>query len=724
MDAESESACVIISHSAIQGSPVDHLDHTPLQPELIAADDVFAMQTTRLTRSSVLGKRSHPQEPSLSAVCEQQLQTPDSTPNPKRVRTASATVDGDSNKENVPPFSPELVNMEISTPRSARALRRTATELTITPVRTRTTAKRNASMSSLASPATPTNEISQLTIATPPPTPPTALLPLHARARALLRSTCNNANALIAGRDSERATIHNFFTSFLSDPDTHADEEPSTSLYISGSPGTGKTALVNSVLREITTDAKVVFINCVALNSVESLWERLIEEFNNGRRTKSIGRAKKTKGRDAVEALLSRQQSKCVVILDELDHITPTTQSLASLFSLPNSTPSTFRLIGIANTHTLTSSCSSTSSVSAASNVRTLHFAPYTPTQLQQILQSRLQPLYDVDVDDEGKSAAAAKKFMPPPTLMLLTKKVAALTGDVRSLFEVLRGAIDLAVTAATPSSPTQDDNVLNTPAPAVTPTHILAALKAYSPSSTSAPSTKTAAPAKPTAAGAAAANSEIVAKINGLGLQARLVLLCLLLASKRLESNLPITTTAVASTPKKSPASPMKRSTSLPNPATSVNGVGVDPSQLYTYYGAVLGRSDSGVFDAVSRSEFGDLVGVLEGIGLVSGSDIAGATGAKRTFGRSASFAGASGFGSAGKGKGKGDIKLANGVRSDEVLRGLGITAATLDVMEEEVRAVWERESARLARDLKAIQREKDRAVAVANGFEGALED
>ena len=29
---------------------------------------------------------------------------------------------------------------------------------------------------------------------------------------------------------------------------------------------------------------------------------------------------------------------------------------------------------------------------------------------------------------------------------MLLTKKAAALTGDVRSLFEVLRGTIDLAV--------------------------------------------------------------------------------------------------------------------------------------------------------------------------------------------------------------------------------------------------------------------------------------
>ncbi|KAG6844624.1 hypothetical protein H0H87_005481 [Tephrocybe sp. NHM501043] len=580
-------------------------------------------------------------------------------------------------------------------------------------------------MSTVASPATPTNEISQLTISTPPPTPPTALLPLHARARAFLRSTCNGINAQIAGRDSERATIQNFIASFLGDPDIVSDDELSTSLYISGSPGTGKTALVNSVLCDFTTDAKVVFINCMALNSVDALWERLAEELNDGRKTKSNARAKKTKGRDAVEALLTRHKSKCLVILDELDHITSTTQSLASLFSLPNSTPMTFRLIGIANTHTLTSSSSTTSSVSAASNVRTLHFAPYTPTQLQQIIQSRLQSLYNIDASDDGMSAAAAKKFLPPSTLMLLTKKVAALTGDVRSLFEVLRGAIDLAVTAASPPSPTQDENPLNTPAPAVTPTHVLAALKAYSPSSTSTASAKSKAPAKPTAPAHTTTNSEIVAKINGLGLQARLVLLCLLLASKRLECNLPITNAGVTSTPKKVHASPTKRSTSLPNAATSGNGVGVDPTQLYAYYGAVLDRSDNGIFEAVSRSEFGDLIGVLEGIGLVSlASDIASGTGAKRAFGRSASFAGSSPFGGAGKGKGKGDVKLANGVRSDEVLRGLGITAATLDIMEEEVKAVWEREDARLARDLKAIEREKERAAAIVNGFEGALED
>ncbi|KAG5638632.1 hypothetical protein H0H81_011351 [Sphagnurus paluster] len=701
-------------------SVVDYFDHSPA-PELIEARNEPAMQTTRLTRSSVLGKRAHQQQESpTSPVVDKQLHTPDSTPNPKRVRTASTVIDGEANKENVPPFIPEIVSMEVSTPRTARSLRRTVTEL-ITPTRARPPPRRYASISL---PGTPTGEISHLAIATPPPTPPTSILPLHARARALLRSTCNNTDAQIAGRDTERATIQTFLASFLDISDVASDPHQSTCLYISGAPGTGKTALVNAVLRETKMDAKVIFINCMALNSVDALWERLVDELDDSRK-KSTGRTKKVKGRDAVESLIACHNIKCVVILDELDHITPTTQSLTSLFSLPNSKPSSIRLIGIANTHTLTSSSSSTSSITAASNVHTLHFAPYTPTQLLQILQSRLQPLYVEDSADEGKAAAAAKKFLPAPTLTLLTKKVAALTGDVRSLFEVLRGAIDQAATGtASPNMtlPTVEENPLNSPAISVTPSHILAALKAYAPSSTS--TTKAATPAKAsTDVSPATTNSEIVSKVTGLGIQARLVLLSVLLASRRIEANLPINSgNSVTSTPKKTPATPTKRSSSL-----ITNGVGIDSTQLYTYYGAVLDRCDGGAFEPVSRSEFTDLVGVLEGIGLVclgAASNISAGTGARRAFGRTSSFGGGSGFGGTGKGKGMGDVRLANGVRSDEVLRGLGITAAQLDVREEEVKAIWERENARLARDLKAIEREKERAAAIMNGFEDASED
>ena len=92
------------------------------------------MQAPRVTRSSVLGKRVHQQEPSIATPtksCDVQLPTPDSTPSPKRARTSIDCYDGDSNKENVPPISSEAAGLDTlpSSSRSVRPIRRTATEL-------------------------------------------------------------------------------------------------------------------------------------------------------------------------------------------------------------------------------------------------------------------------------------------------------------------------------------------------------------------------------------------------------------------------------------------------------------------------------------------------------------------------------------------------------------------------------------------------------------------
>jgi cell division control protein 6 len=115
---------------------------------------------------------------------------------------------------------------------------------------------------------TPTTEISKLVISTRPPTPPTSLLPLHPRARALLRSTCNNSNTEIASRAAERTSILGFLTTFLEGPSMD-DGQNAAGLFISGLPGIGKTALVNTIIRELSTmtgsNVKVVFINCMVL---------------------------------------------------------------------------------------------------------------------------------------------------------------------------------------------------------------------------------------------------------------------------------------------------------------------------------------------------------------------------------------------------------------------------------------------------------------------------
>jgi cell division control protein 6 len=365
---------------------------------------------------------------------------------------------------------------------------------------------------------------------------------------------------------------------------------------------------------------------------------------------------------------------------------------LASLFALARKHSSALRIIGIANTHTLTSSVSPLS-LDSVIGVSTLHFKPYDPQQLLSILQSRLKPLTDLE---SPTSEAVVQQFLPVSTLTLLSRKIAAQTGDVRSLFEVLRGAIDIAVTRP----PSSDKDT-----PPVSPPHILTALKAYAPASKVTPAAQSTVPAK------SSTNSETITKVRNLGLHARLALLALMLACHRTEASLPL----LSPIQKSSPRSPVKRSHSSPNPLPATQA-GIDMSQLHAFYSVILTRHGSDTFTPVSRSEFGDLAGVLETIGLISlfSSSIG------RKIARTSSFP-SRGTKSPTRGQQNHSVALMQGVRPDEVLRGLGIDAEAKDICEEEVEGIWKHE---LTRIRKEVRSQKPNAGSANLGFEDATED
>ncbi|KAH9978853.1 P-loop containing nucleoside triphosphate hydrolase protein [Lactifluus volemus] len=622
----------------------------------------------RSSRSSVLGKRTHQSQfdtatstASIKSVSADHLDdnddasTIDLTPCAKRPRTSLAPTDRNGNKENIPPLR---VGLLIGSP---RALRRSSTEF-VTPTHSRMTLRRHASTSNLVIPDT---SIAHLGLQTPPLTPSVSI-PLHIRTRALLRATCNGSTE-IAGRIPERQFIRNFISESISSRPTSEATRPV--LYISGSPGCGKTALVNSILATfevelLKNNVKLVVINCMALNGLEAVWERMIEELGSPDKWQG-----KTRSCEIVGKLLSNRTSKCIIILDEIDHVAASSQTLTSLFALARNHSSTLRIIGIANTHTLTSSASALS-VDGVSGVSTLHFSPYDPEQLLSILQSRLKPLASLE---SPTLEAVVQRFLPVPTLSLLSKKIAAQTGDVRSLFEVFEAQLIW----------------LEKDTPPVTPSHILAALKAYAPASK-------VPPALPPQS----------------GLHARLALLALLLACRRAEASLPLLSHPQASPPR----SPVKRSNSSPTPppATQTN---IDMSQLHAFYGAILARGESGTFTPVSRSEFGDLAGVLETIGLVSLSSSS-QIGRKLSRTTSSSNRSMKGLTSAQQNR---SVTFVEGIRPDEVLRGLGIDAEKKDICEEEVEGIWKRELSRIRKETRIRQPSTD---TITLGFDDATEE
>ena len=428
----------------------------------------------------------------------------------------------------------------------------------------------------------------------------------------------------------------------------------------------------------------------MALNSVDDLWDCLCENIENStlvKRNKGV----KAKGKRLLDRILASQDHRwytfpwfrstradptyhSLIVLDELDHIAKSPHAFSAIFSFARK-HSSVRIIGIANTHTLSASASYSSN--EATDVLTLHFGAYTASQLLEVLQARLLPLSDAENSEQ------LKKFLPIGPLTLLSKKVAAQTGDVRTLFEVLRGAIDLA-TSSTPAV----ENPLAAPVPPVTPNHILAALKAYLPSTTHSNSSLSPAAAQSN-------NSETAVKVRNLGLQSRLVLLAIVLASKRKDAALPLS--SISNAPLKTPT----KRTSL----TSKLRI-LELPQLYTYYATILERSENGIFTPVSRSEFSDLVSVLETSGIVTlsaprSTSLSPSKSGRRGVSRTSSFGSPSKSAAFAQ-----EIQLVDSLRVEEVLRGLGVDGlpTNTDPREEEVRAIWIRESRRTTKDMTPI--------------------
>lgn len=178
---------------------------------------------------------------------------------------------------------------------------------------------------------TPTRKVRAISLATPPSTPHT---PLHVRARALLRSTTDSFNVI--GRETERKIVSSFLQPFI-DGEPNCSQLIHTSLYISGSPGTGKTALVMSVLStNKRDDVRTAYVNCMGLKDINVLWGRILPALgepgasNKGKAAASaLHRFERKLGEDAFKWCVPENIPLCVGVFSD---VLRTVAILASLF--------------------------------------------------------------------------------------------------------------------------------------------------------------------------------------------------------------------------------------------------------------------------------------------------------------------------------------------------------------------------------------------------------
>lgn len=237
----------------------------------------------------------------------------------------------------------------------------------------------------------------------------------------------------LIGRDSEREQLTNFLQRC-----SLSSASPSGCLYVSGPPGTGKSAMITEILQQHSKKEGVhsAYVNCMSIKSSKDLYNTLLGAL--------LGDGHDLPEPDALSTLQNlfcpkkkTSSTAYLVTLDEIDHIlTMGLESLYRLLEWSLQKPSSLALVGIANALDLTDRFLPRLKAKSL-KPELLPFLPYTAPQIKHIITTRLKSL--MPQGEEGYVP-----FIHPAAIELCSRKVSNQTGDLRKAFEICRRALDL----------------------------------------------------------------------------------------------------------------------------------------------------------------------------------------------------------------------------------------------------------------------------------------
>ena len=387
-----------------------------------------------------------------------------------------------------------------------------------------------------------------------------------------------------------------------------------------------------------------------------------------------------------------------LVVLDEIDQLLPAalptnsastsstsppsnTNVLAALFSIAFDPSSNLVLIGIANALNLTQRYRSVLFGDTEDkremdqcDPELLHFRPFQSDEMVAIVKQRLNTLHTLPIPSTETNNSNLTTSLPLPVILpaaleLAAKKVAAVTGDLRSFLSLIRKAVeifeleqkkrlfDVQTSSSTsnsltsnskdPVSPTknilayrnrkrklglieggeEEEEKMEDPllkfdaitAPKLSPAHILKATRLVSLVSSSSANNGTGAhvsginsSAGSLSASSSSSNNLLQNKITELNLHQRLALTSfLILLARRISSKVP--TWAMISSDQSYSTT---QNIDIDMEASSIPSGGARPSELHSLYKAILAKED--LIHPVSSSEFADLLSGLHTRGLV----------------------------------------------------------------------------------------------------------
>ncbi|CAG8972236.1 hypothetical protein HYALB_00001634 [Hymenoscyphus albidus] len=286
-------------------------------------------------------------------------------------------------------------------------------------------------------PVTPRHRVTVVGKALTPRTPRTPMTPggsvatVYSRARQIF--TRSSDPGRLVGRDAERGEL----TSFVQN---HIANVSGGCIYVSGPPGTGKSAMVNEVTSdlEVSETLQKAYVNCMSLKTSSDLYGTLIEAFCDGMEVLE-GEEVDTLQNMFAPKKKSKSRNVYVVTLDEIDHVlTLDLEILYTLFEWSLQESSHLILLGIANALDLTDRFLPRLK---ARNLKPelLPFLPYSALQIKNVIITRLKSLVS-----EDSATPDYIPFMHPAAIELCSRKVSSQTGDLRKAFDICRRAIDV----------------------------------------------------------------------------------------------------------------------------------------------------------------------------------------------------------------------------------------------------------------------------------------
>ncbi|NXG66195.1 ORC1 protein, partial [Hemiprocne comata] len=236
-------------------------------------------------------------------------------------------------------------------------------------------------------------------------------------------------------REEEFQDVYNFVESKLIDGTGGC-------MYISGVPGTGKTATVHEVVRCLQQAAEngdlpsfqFVEINGMKLTDPHQAYVQILELLTGQKVTA-------THAAELLAKLFNTPGPKrmtTVLMVDELDLLWTRKQNVMyNLFDWPTQKHSKLIILAIANTMDLPERIM-INRVASRLGLTRMSFQPYTYKQLQQIISSRLNSVKAFEED----------------AIQLVCRKVAALSGDARRCLDICRRATEICEFASQKRTP------------------------------------------------------------------------------------------------------------------------------------------------------------------------------------------------------------------------------------------------------------------------------